>query len=165
VGRIDKRTRFVLDGAEYEHADPEPDHPAGSVTRRTEPPVIAQVPLAGGGTVKVHGYAAFYSQEWVDVCGQTTTSSTTAAGFRRLTYADPQRVNGGAATYSSSGISRTRKSCPRVTATGVPGAGRTTTRIGVALVCPEHEQTFCTGGPDSSFGAGLKQVSPEDGPR
>jgi hypothetical protein len=70
VGRIEKRTKFLLDGAEYEHADPVPDHPAGSVTRfehRTEPHVIAQVPLAAGGTVEVHCYATFYSREWVDV--------------------------------------------------------------------------------------------------
>lgn len=70
VARIEKRTKFMLDAAEYEHADPLPDHPPGSVTRfehRTEPHVIAQVPLAGGGTVEVHGYATFYSREWVDV--------------------------------------------------------------------------------------------------
>jgi hypothetical protein len=70
VGGIEKRTKFLLAGTVYEHADPQPDHRAGSVTRfehRTEPHVIAQVPLAGGGTVEVHGYATFYSRAWVDV--------------------------------------------------------------------------------------------------
>lgn len=63
-------TKFVLDGTEYEHADPKPEHEAGSVTRfehRTEPKVIAQVPLTGGGTVEVHAYATFYSSDWVDI--------------------------------------------------------------------------------------------------
>ncbi|TLM87194.1 hypothetical protein [Pseudarthrobacter sp. NamE5] len=70
MGLFNKPTKFVLDGAEYEHADPHPEHESGSVTRfesRTEPEVIALVPLVGGGTVEVHGYATFYSKDWVDV--------------------------------------------------------------------------------------------------
>lgn len=70
VGLFDKPTKFVQDGTQYQHADPQPEHGTGSVTRfepRTEPHVIAQVPLAGGGTVEVHGYATFYSKEWVCV--------------------------------------------------------------------------------------------------
>jgi hypothetical protein len=70
LARIEKRTKFLLNGATYEHADPQPEHTPGSVTRfehRMEPKVIAQVPLAGGGTAEVHGYATFYSPEWVDV--------------------------------------------------------------------------------------------------
>jgi hypothetical protein len=70
VGRIEKRTRFTLARATYEHADPEPSLPEGSVRRFTlgaEPQVIAQVPLAGGGTVEVHGYATHYNQDWVSV--------------------------------------------------------------------------------------------------
>ena len=60
----------MLDRTMYEHANPEPELAAGSVRRfelGTEPEVIAQVPVAGGGTVEVHGYATFYSREWVDV--------------------------------------------------------------------------------------------------
>jgi hypothetical protein len=70
VGRIEKRTKFVLDGMTYEHANTEPELAAGSVRRfelGTEPQVIAQVPLAGGGTVEVHGYATHYNQDWVSV--------------------------------------------------------------------------------------------------
>lgn len=70
VGRIEKRTRFTLVGTTYKHANPEPELPAGSVSRfehGTEPQVIAQVPLAGGGTVEVHGYATHYTREWVAV--------------------------------------------------------------------------------------------------
>ncbi|MCU1568073.1 MAG: hypothetical protein JWQ56_3010 [Pseudarthrobacter sp.] len=67
---FDKPTKFTLDDAQYEHADLQPTVHVTGVTRfehRTEPEVIAQVPLAGGGIVEVHGYATFYSQEWVDV--------------------------------------------------------------------------------------------------
>lgn len=49
---------------------PEPDLAAGSVRRLvrvTEPENIAQVALAGGGRLKVHGNATHYSQEWVTV--------------------------------------------------------------------------------------------------
>lgn len=70
MGLFDTPTRFVLDGIEYEHADPQPDVDVGRVTRfehRTEPEVIAQVPLADGGTVEVHGYATFYTHDWVDL--------------------------------------------------------------------------------------------------
>ncbi|WP_461172259.1 hypothetical protein M1D93_14845 [Arthrobacter sp. Z1-9] len=70
MGIFDKPTKFTLDGMEYEHADPQPEVNITDVTRfehRTEPYVIAQVPLAGGGTVEVHGYATFYSQDWVDI--------------------------------------------------------------------------------------------------
>ena len=70
VARIEKRTRFAQGGTTYEHADPQPDMPAGTVHRSTygtEPHVIAQVPLAGGGTVEIHGYAAHYSKDWVSV--------------------------------------------------------------------------------------------------
>lgn len=37
------------------------------VHRGQWPEVIAQVPLASGGTVEVHGYATHYTQEWVAV--------------------------------------------------------------------------------------------------
>lgn len=60
----------MLDGTAYEHANPEPVLAAGSVRRfqpGTEPMVIAQVPLAGGGSVEVHGYATHYNREWVTV--------------------------------------------------------------------------------------------------
>ena len=70
MGIFEKRVRFVQGGVEYEHADPQPEMAPGSVRRftyGTEPHVIAQVPLAGGGTVEVHGYAAHYSREWVSV--------------------------------------------------------------------------------------------------
>lgn len=70
VGLSDKPTKFTLDGTEYEHADPQPEVDVTGVTRfehRAEPEVIAQVPLAGGGTLEVHGYATFYSQGWVDI--------------------------------------------------------------------------------------------------
>lgn len=70
MGRIEKRTKFRLDGTIYEHAATEPAVAAGSVSRfehGTEPEVIAQVPLAGGGTIEVHGYATHYNQEWVTV--------------------------------------------------------------------------------------------------
>lgn len=70
MDRIEKRTKFLLDGTLYEHANPEPPLVAGSVRRFTtgsEPEVIAQVPLAGGGTVEVHGYATHYNREWVAV--------------------------------------------------------------------------------------------------
>lgn len=67
---IVKRTKFLQGGTTYEMADPEPPLVPGSVSRftwGTEPQVIAQVPLAGGGTVEVHGYATHYTQEWVSV--------------------------------------------------------------------------------------------------
>jgi hypothetical protein len=70
VERIEKRTRFTLAGVTYEHANPHPELPDGSVRRfpsKTEPEVIAQVPLLGGGTVEVHGYATHYNREWVAV--------------------------------------------------------------------------------------------------
>ncbi|ALV43102.1 hypothetical protein AU252_19680 [Pseudarthrobacter sulfonivorans] len=70
MDRIEKRTKFTLDGTAYEHANPTPQLVAGSVRRfpsGTEPRVIAQVPLAGGGTVEVHGYATHYTQEWVSI--------------------------------------------------------------------------------------------------
>ena len=63
-------TLFVQDGTEYEHADPRPKLASGSVRRFVyggEPKIIAQVPLQGGGTVEVHGYATHYSQDWVSV--------------------------------------------------------------------------------------------------
>lgn len=77
----------------YEHADTRPDHAAGSVTRfepRTEPKVIAQVPLTGGGKVEVHGYATFYSREWVDIVWTDDNSEhmscwVTATDVRRPT--------------------------------------------------------------------------------
>jgi hypothetical protein len=70
VTRIDERTQFLLDGAAHKHANPEPELAAGSVRRfawGTEQQVIAQVPLAGGGTVEVHGYATHYTRDWVTV--------------------------------------------------------------------------------------------------
>jgi hypothetical protein len=70
VERIEKRTKFTLDGVTYEHANPHPELAAGSVRRfvaGAEPEVIAQVPLAGGGTVEVHGYATHYNRDWVTV--------------------------------------------------------------------------------------------------
>jgi len=60
VERIEKRTKFMLDGVTYEHANPAPQLAPGSVRRfpaGTEPEVVAQVHVAGGGTVEVHGYA------------------------------------------------------------------------------------------------------------
>jgi hypothetical protein len=65
---IEKRVRFVLGGTVYVHADPVPD--VGEANRfgyGDEPKVIAQVPLEDGDTVEVHGYATFYTQEWVTV--------------------------------------------------------------------------------------------------
>jgi hypothetical protein len=70
MGLFDTPTKFVLDGAEYEYADLAPELEVGRVTRfehRTEPEVIAQVPLVGGGKVEVHCYATFYTQDWVNV--------------------------------------------------------------------------------------------------
>lgn len=70
MGLYDTQTKFVQDGAEYEHANLKPEMAPGSVRRFTygcEPHIIAQVPLAGGGTVEVHGYATHYNQEWVSV--------------------------------------------------------------------------------------------------
>lgn len=70
MGLFDTPIKFVLHGAEYEHADLRPELAPGSVRRFVyggEPKVIAQVPLVAGGTVEVHGYATHYSQEWVSV--------------------------------------------------------------------------------------------------
>lgn len=70
MGLFDDVTVFVQDGAEYEHANPRPELPAGSVRRFVygqEPKVIAKVPLTAGGTVEVHGYATHYNQEWVSI--------------------------------------------------------------------------------------------------
>ncbi|MBT2566580.1 hypothetical protein J7I84_08750 [Arthrobacter sp. ISL-85] len=70
MGLFDEHTAFVQDGAEYAHADPRPELAPGSVRRfvyGSEPKVIAQVPLASGGTVEVHGYATHYNQDWVSV--------------------------------------------------------------------------------------------------
>lgn len=70
MARIEKRTKFLQGGTTYEHADPHPDFASGSVRRftyGTEPKVIAQVPLADGGTAEVHGYAAHYNNDWVSV--------------------------------------------------------------------------------------------------
>ena len=67
---FEDQTKFVLDGAEYEHADPRPEITPGRVRRFVyggEPKVIAKVPLAAGGTVEVHGYATHYTQEWVSL--------------------------------------------------------------------------------------------------
>jgi hypothetical protein len=50
----------VLDGTAYEHAERDPELAVGNVRRfenKTEPEVIAQVPLAGGGTVEVYAVA------------------------------------------------------------------------------------------------------------
>ena len=93
VAQIEKRTKFLLDGKAYEHADPQPELPEGSVRRfvyGSEPKVIAQVSLAGGGTVEVHGYAAHYNQEWVNVVWTDDASDhltcwVLAAGIRRPT--------------------------------------------------------------------------------
>ena len=70
MGLFDDQARFVLDGAEYEHAAPRPEIAPGRVRRFVyggEPKVIAKVPLAGGGTVEVHGYATHYTQDWVSL--------------------------------------------------------------------------------------------------
>jgi hypothetical protein len=70
VAKIEKRIRFQLDGTVYERGNVDPPLAAGSVRRFTtgeEPKVIARVPLAGGGTVEVHGYATHYTREWVIV--------------------------------------------------------------------------------------------------
>lgn len=70
MSRIEKRIKFLLAGTTHEHANPAPEMAAGSVNRFTygeEPKVIAQVPLAGGGTAEIHGYATFYTQDWVTV--------------------------------------------------------------------------------------------------
>lgn len=67
---FEDQTKFVLDGAEYEHVDPHPELAPKSVRRFVyggEPKVIAQVTLANGGTVEVHGYATHYNQDWVNV--------------------------------------------------------------------------------------------------
>jgi hypothetical protein len=70
VARIEKSTKFLLGGIAYEHADPAPELAAGSTERFTygeEAKVIAKVPLVGGGTLEIHGYATFYTREWVTV--------------------------------------------------------------------------------------------------
>lgn len=70
MGLFDDQTKFVQDGAEYEHADPRPELAPGSVRRFVyggEPKIIAQVPLAGGGTVEVHGYAEHWTKDEVVV--------------------------------------------------------------------------------------------------
>lgn len=70
MARIEKRAQFQLEGTTYECAAQQPELAAGSVRRFTsgeEPKVIAQVPLAGGGKVEVHGYATHYNREWVTV--------------------------------------------------------------------------------------------------
>lgn len=61
-----------MDGVVYEHADRRPDFAGnmGTVRRFTygeEPQVIAQVPLANGGTLEIHGYATHWTQDDVDV--------------------------------------------------------------------------------------------------
>lgn len=86
-----KRTKFLLGGITYEHAELEPELAAGSVSRfdrGTEPEVIAQVPLCGGRTLEVHGYATHYPQEWVTVAWnddniQRFNCCTPAADVRR----------------------------------------------------------------------------------
>ncbi|MET1085725.1 MAG: hypothetical protein ABWY04_01170 [Arthrobacter sp.] len=91
MARIEKRTKFLLDGAKYEHVDPVPEMEPGTAQRFTygeEPEVIAQVPLAGGRRVEVHGYAAFYTPEWVTLewTGdnyQHFSCSTTAGNVQR----------------------------------------------------------------------------------
>ena len=70
VGIFDDQTKFVHHGGEYEHANPRPELAPGSVRRFVyggEPEIIAQVPLAGGGTLEVHGYATHYNQDWVTI--------------------------------------------------------------------------------------------------
>jgi len=70
VGLFDTPTKFVLADGEYEYADPRPELAPVTVRRFVyggEPKIIAKVPLAGGGTVEVHGYATHYTQEWVAV--------------------------------------------------------------------------------------------------
>jgi hypothetical protein len=70
VGQIEKRTKFLLGGTVYEHTNQQPVLPPGSVRRfvlGSEPRIIAQVPLTGGGAVEVHGYATHYNPEWVTI--------------------------------------------------------------------------------------------------
>lgn len=67
---IEKRTKFLQGGQTFEIADLTPELAPGSVRRFTwgdEPQVIAQVPLASGGTLEVHGYATHYTKDWVSV--------------------------------------------------------------------------------------------------
>lgn len=56
----------------YEHADRRPDFSGQLIQVRRftygeEPQVIAQVPLANGGTFEIHGYATHWTQDDVDV--------------------------------------------------------------------------------------------------
>ncbi|MEV4991192.1 hypothetical protein [Pseudarthrobacter sp. LMD1-1-1.1] len=70
MGLFEDQTKFVQDGAEYEHADLRPELAPGIVRRFVyggEPKVIAQVPLKAGGGVEVHGYATHYTQDWVSL--------------------------------------------------------------------------------------------------
>lgn len=67
-GLYEMPTRFVLSGTEYDLAPRPAIARAGPVQWMTyggEPKVVANVPLAYGGTVEVHGYATHYNQDWV----------------------------------------------------------------------------------------------------
>jgi hypothetical protein len=59
-----------MGGTDYEYIGGVPDHSGQTIKRFTygqEPQVIALVPLADGGSVLVHGYATFWSQQEVEV--------------------------------------------------------------------------------------------------
>lgn len=67
---FETRSVFEKDGVVYEHADRRPDFTGQTVRRFTygeEPEVIAQVPLANGESIEIHGYATHWTQDEVDV--------------------------------------------------------------------------------------------------
>lgn len=64
------RRTFEMNGVVYEHAQRTPDFTGQTIRRFTygeEPQVIAQLPLANGGTIEIHGYATHWTQDDVDV--------------------------------------------------------------------------------------------------
>ena len=90
---------FILAGVRYEHAIREPQLEGVTVRRFTygeEPCVIAQVPLAGGGVVEVHGYAQHWTPRdvvvaWTDDHGREHNCWVPASDVRRP---DPSEWHG-----------------------------------------------------------------------
>ena len=85
------RSVFEMDGVVYQHADRRPDftgHTVRTFTYGEEPQVIAQVPLANGGTIEIHGYATHWTQDdvavaWTDDRGSQHTCWVPATDIRR----------------------------------------------------------------------------------
>lgn len=80
-----------MGGTKYEIAFRQPDLEGVTVRRFTygeEPQVIAQVPLATGGTLEVHGYAAHWTPHdvtvaWTDDHGREFSCWVLASDVRR----------------------------------------------------------------------------------